>query len=112
MTEQSLNLLDRHSFVDGTCCQGAPELMRVHAVHSELFTQFPKSALYSADTESAMRFTQRNEQGGGAVSSGCNVVPKMDFRSCIKVDWSLLVTFAKNNAFTTLKVYVSYIKLD
>ena len=41
MTEQMLNLLDGHTFVNGHCCQCPSELMWMHLGHIQVLSYMP-----------------------------------------------------------------------
>ncbi len=61
MSEQTLHLLNRHSFVNSHSCQRTTKFVRMYFGYIQSSTHFPNTHLYTADCQSIMRSRQRNE---------------------------------------------------
>ena len=63
VSEQDLNLLYRHAFVDCPRGERAPELVRVHSANSEAPPELPEHRLHTSDLESLVRGVAGDKQG-------------------------------------------------
>jgi len=62
MSEQTLYLLNWHSFVDRHCRERAPKLMRMHILNIQFAANLPEPNLNSADLQPIKRFQQADKE--------------------------------------------------
>ncbi len=62
VTKDFLNLLNRHSFVDGACGHRSTEFVRVYSIDVDTSAKLSQADLHAADLQAAMRRVQSYEQ--------------------------------------------------
>lgn len=106
VAEQLLHLLDRHPLVDCHRRQCTSEFMWMHFIQVQFPPQVAQAYLDAADLQPVVRLLQRHEQGRVIIRPAHQIPLKMDLRPGIKINLSLLVSFAENNTFPIHKVDV------
>ena len=106
MAKEVLNLLDRHTFVNRHCGEGATELVWVYSRQVQLLPKAAQSHFDSAYLEPFVRRKQRHEECILGVGATGEIVLEMYLGAGIEIDAALLVAFSGYDALSVLEVYV------
>ena len=104
VTEELLDLLDGHAFVDGHGGQCPAELVGMYPWHLGFFANLAQANFDTRDLQPTMRLSQRDEQGLVFVTAAVEVLLQMYLGAGIEIDDAFLVAFAEDDAFALVEV--------
>ena len=111
MSQKSLNLLDRHSFVDGSGRQRPSELVRMDSRNFQFSSQIAQPHFYTGNLQTRMRLVQRYEQCLILGLSGGEILLQVQFPPGIEINDTLLVPFSEYDALPLGKIDVTPVQL-
>ena len=112
MAQQTLQLFNRHPFINRHCGQGPSEFMGMHFDNIQAPADFPQPRLDPAYLNAFVGRLQRNEQGRIIIGTACQIFCQVKFGPRIEVHDPFLVPFAEHHAFPLGKVYVPAVQQD
>lgn len=112
VAQKHLDLFDGHTFVDGTCCHCASELMGMDALAQRKPPEFAQARFDGVDLQTPWIAMKGHEQCRLLVVSGHYISLQMDLGSCIKVNLAFFGPFSVRHAFTPLEVDVGLVELN
>ena len=110
MPEKLLHLLHGHPLVNGMSGQRAAELVRMHSSRACNFANIAKPVFHGAYCCSPSLNRKRREQCRTRVVPCLQICHETLLGPRIKIDWTLLVTFAGDDTLSLMKINISAVE--
>ena len=106
MTEQALDLLNRHAFINRASGKSPAEFVWMHLLHIRFAANLFQTGFNTADQQTFVRLCQGNKKRWRRVAAAVKVILQMNFRPGVEVNHPLTAAFAEDYTFPLVKIDV------
>lgn len=112
VTQNFLNLLDGHAFVNRPSRHGPAELVGVDGLEIQHSAHFAKADFHAADGQPVVGGEEGDEQCVVGVPATFQVILEVDFRLGVEIHAALLVALAEYDAFPGFEIHILDVEAD
>lgn len=112
VTQNFLNLLDGHAFVNRPSRHSPAELVGMDGFEIQHAAHFAKADLHTADGKAVVGGEEGDEQRAVGVPAAFQVILEVDFRLGVEIHAALLVALAENDALSGFEIHILDVEAD
>ena len=106
MTEQALDLLNGHAFINRTGGKRPAEFVRMHLLHIRFAANLFQAGFDAAIQQPFVGFRQGNIKRWLSVAATVKIILQMDFRPGVEVNHAFTAAFAEYDTLPLVKIDV------